>query len=714
MDNAPEENKQKKKTNDGNFRIIFMICAILAILFLAASAIVFRLNNSKFYLCVILFAVIGMWSVIFYIMMKSADERKREKESEDMAKVLQAMFELTRKNQAESDAKMQEMSENYAVPAEEIINAIKALAKVTIGRTKENAEALMNSNSLLASKIADMQSEIQSLTGNSDDTAESSQDKAPVIQGNRASDDQIRKLYNSIDDVLHELKRMDADIERLEQSQKALVEKPPVIFAGSMISGTIPQQSGNSVISPQQSVSSVTPLQQSESSVTSTEQAASSAASSQQSVSSVTPPEQSDYSDTPLQQAPELEGAEAGEPEENSDDLDLDIGSDSSDISLDEDVSTDDDLNIDGVEDDLETDTSSDEDLNIDGENELETETSTDEDLNIDAGEDELDLDTDNLSLDTDTDEGELNLDSGLSENDDFTEETRADDDLGLDVDSSINEEAEPSSEPEPLSESAPEPASESETEPEPSSESAPEPEPSSESAPEPAPEPAPEVKSEPIPDDPNAKLTPDQIASLFAAANGGGSESDGKTDDAAAEAEAEPSPEPSSESAPEPEPEVKSEPIPDDPNAKLTPDQIASLFAAANGGGNDSDEKTDDAAPEPEPSFEPETATEPEQSPEPEAEPEPEPAPEVKSEPIPDDPNAKLTPDQIASLFAAANGGGSDSDEKPEDTASESETESEPKPSSEPEAKPAPQVSGDPNRMMTPEEIEALFSKVK
>ena len=132
---------------------------------------------------------------------------------------------------------------------------------------------------------------------------------------------------------------------------------------------------------------------------------------------------------------------------------------------------------------------------------------------------------------------------------------------MPVDLDAILAENTEVSPEPEP--ESEPEPGPEPEPaapEPEPA---APEPESISELEPETAPAPAVE-----IPDDPNASLTPEQIAAMFASA-------------AAPEPEASPEPEPEPE--PIPEPEVAPAPaveIPDDPNASLTPEQIAALFA--------------------------------------------------------------------------------------------------------------------------------------
>ena len=558
MDNAPEENKKKKQQNNRIYQIFLLISSILAIVCLTVLIIVSRINSSKTLFCAILFVIFGLWSVIFYVLNKSAEEHRRDKESEDMAKVLQAMFELTRKSQADADNKIQQMSEEYAVPAEEIINAIKALAKVTIGRTKENADALMNSNAVVAGKIADMQADIQTLTEKSDRFSGSTPATPAEQQISGASNDQIRKLTNSIDDVLHELKRMDADIERLEQSQKALVEKPPVIFAGSLVSGNVPQQG---VYSTEPQTAEYKP-------------------------DSIAKTNEDTTSDTDLDLDIESESDnETVESDETTDDelsLDTDESTDDG-LSLDTDETTDDGLSLDTDEttDDglsLDTDETTDDGLSLDTETDddlsLDTDESTNDGLSLDADTDvdnglTLDEDTktdDGLSLDTDAVvDDELNLDSDLSTDTDLTVDAGADDDLGLDVDSSINEDSTPEDvEPAP-EEKAEEPESTPDEKPQ-------EPGPAPE---EPAPEP--ETNAAPISNDPNAKLSPEQIAALFASANAG-SDSDSSTANSADTENNNDNSTDSTES--EKKPEDSKPEAGGDPNRMMTPEEIEALFA--------------------------------------------------------------------------------------------------------------------------------------
>ncbi len=246
----------------------------------------------------------------------------------------------------------------------------------------------------------------------------------------------------------------------------------------------------------------------------------------------------------------------------------------------------------------------------------------------------------------------------------------------------------------------------------EPVPEPAPEPEPApvidepviEEPAPEPEPEPAPIPEIKPVSDDPNAALSADDIAALFAQANGPAVE--------------EPAPEPEPEPAPATEPELEPAPIPeikpvsDDPNAALSADDIAALFAQANG------PAVEEPAPEQEPVVEEPVIEEPE--------PAPEPAPVPEIIPISDDPNAALSAEDIAALFAQASGASAEPAAEPEPESESEQPEDESAPGEEPEAaaeepvpkpEPAPvpeiiPISDDPNAALTADQIAALFAQ--
>ena len=190
---------------------------------------------------------------------------------------------------------------------------------------------------------------------------------------------------------------------------------------------------------------------------------------------------------------------------------------------------------------------------------------------------------------------------------------------------------------------------------------------------------------------------------------------------------ETEPVIEAEAKATPEPVPVVT--PVSDDPNHVMTPDEIAAMFSGANA-----------AEPVAEETAEAEPAIEAEEEPaiEDEAEATPEPVPVVT--PVSDDPNHVMTPDEIAAMFAGASTAESQVEAEPiaepvvEETAeAEPVIEAEAEPAIEAEAEPeavieekaeepveekaatsVPDLSNnDPNKMLTPEEIEKLFANL-
>ena len=182
---------------------------------------------------------------------------------------------------------------------------------------------------------------------------------------------------------------------------------------------------------------------------------------------------------------------------------------------------------------------------------------------------------------------------------------------------------------------------------------------------------------------------------------------------------ETEPVIEAEAEATPEPVPVVT--PVSDDPNHVMTPDEIAAMFSGANAA-----EPVAEETAEAEPAIEDE------------AEATPEPVPVVT--PVSDDPNHVMTPDEIATMFAGASTAESQVEAEPiaepvvEETAeAEPVIEAEAEPAIEAEAEPeavieekaaepveekaatsVPDLSNnDPNKMLTPEEIEKLFANL-
>ncbi|MDY3991919.1 MAG: hypothetical protein SOY96_08660 [Lachnospiraceae bacterium] len=566
MDNAAEKKNQKKKTvNLTAERVIFSIAMILSVVS-AAAVLLLTAQKSSQQLTVIasvLFCVFGICSVLSYIKMRADEQKKREKESADMAMALQAMFELTRKVQSESDQKMNQLNEEYAVPAEEIVNAIKALAKVTIGRSRENADAQMNSNTVLSSQLTDVKNDVEKLVQYINDP---SKQQIQTAEAPASNTEDIKKISDSLDDVLHELKRMDADIERLEQSQKSLVEKPPVIIAGSVVSGSVPKAAEQPVV--QEKLEQTAPIPDTEPDINEPENETDLNSDlgiddelSLEPETSEEEPSEEEESDQELSLEPEerepedeisLEPEEQDETTDESDELNLDEAPDE-ELSLDEPSQTDEGLDLDepAADDELSLETPSEEDeLDLDDSQEADQDLSLDVTPETDDGLSLDDSPEDSESVtDENSDENELSLDPKLESDDglslDDVPETAEEDVINPD-----GTEAEEDVTPDQVIE---EPEEKTEDE----QETAEQPEQL-----EPEPQPVPTVT--PISNDPNAKLSPEDIAKLFASANN--DDSTDTTSDAASTDE---------------QPSVDTTPAANaDPNRMMTPEEIEALFS--------------------------------------------------------------------------------------------------------------------------------------
>ncbi len=571
--------------------------------------------------------VVDVFVLVSSVMRKvSRDRAEKNRQYEDLYNAQKASYLVLRKSFDELTDRLEEMQSGGTIPAEEIINAQKALAKVTINRSKENADALMNSND-------EMIKAFDSIEGMVNTSNDSLFEKQKALMDGVSKDiesqtkeltAQNKELDRKLSAVNEELRTLKHAINSLETAQRQQVAAQPVMMAFQ----AMPQMQGMQQVpvqpAPQPYVQqpvAPAPMPANDFDLSSDENnedlfGTDEPAPSDTSDTEAAPDAVSDDFDLSADSGEDLfadekipdidESAEEAPAEESSDEaaipdeFDLSDSGDGLDLFADEKVpDVDESLTEEAPADELSLDEAPADELSLD-------DISTD-DLSAEPSADELSLDgiaTDDLSSEAPADD--LSLDGG--------DELSLDDFPDLSIEETAADEAE-APEPEVVAE---EPAS---LEPAP--------------APEPEPAPALDLSSSGVDlSDPNAKMSPDDIAALFAAAGN------------AAPA---PAPEPEPAPAPEPEPtpaqDLSSSGVDlSDPNAKMSPDDIAALFAAA---GN----AAPALAPEPEPAP----------APAPEPAPEPAPAP-AEQKPIDlsgagvdlSDPNKQLSPDEIAKLFAS------------------------------------------------------------
>ena len=151
---AKDDSLKKPKKIDVN-RIMIFISSIL-IPFLWIDLYLVSKNTSKLMVVGIIATLILVWTglLVAYIhRMKNEEKAHSDEQVEELLRTGKANY-LMQKKLAE---KIDNIGEKVAIPADEIITAQKAIAKLTLARNKENTDALMHSNEQVIEKTLEVE-----------------------------------------------------------------------------------------------------------------------------------------------------------------------------------------------------------------------------------------------------------------------------------------------------------------------------------------------------------------------------------------------------------------------------------------------------------------------------------------------------------------------------------------------------------------------------
>ena len=140
--------------NRKKFAILFSVMALTALL---VVELYIMINDSQSYINMAIVAVIMLVLVYLLVNMilRQSEERQKKMEElyEDVFKSQKASYLLLRKHFTEIEKQIGEVRKEVKAPKDEIISIQKAIAKITISRSKENTDALMNSNDRMMEKV---------------------------------------------------------------------------------------------------------------------------------------------------------------------------------------------------------------------------------------------------------------------------------------------------------------------------------------------------------------------------------------------------------------------------------------------------------------------------------------------------------------------------------------------------------------------------------
>ena len=154
---AKDDTLKKPKKMDVN-RIMIFISSIL-IPFLWIDLYLVLKNTSKLMVVGIIAALILVWTglLVTYIhRMKNEEKAHLDEQAEELLRTGKANY-LMQKKLAE---KIDNIGEKVVVPADEIITAQKAIAKLMLARNKENTDALMHSNEQVIEKTLEVEEKL--------------------------------------------------------------------------------------------------------------------------------------------------------------------------------------------------------------------------------------------------------------------------------------------------------------------------------------------------------------------------------------------------------------------------------------------------------------------------------------------------------------------------------------------------------------------------
>lgn len=143
----------EKKKNSG-FRM--MIAILIAVVFIITDLYV-MINLPENFLTIVIITILLLIAIFFavdaVVSDMNEDRKRREEQYDNIFKSEKASYLLLRKTFDDLSKLVENGNRLQEGSKEEIIHAQKAVAKVSIGRNKENADALMNSNDRIMEKL---------------------------------------------------------------------------------------------------------------------------------------------------------------------------------------------------------------------------------------------------------------------------------------------------------------------------------------------------------------------------------------------------------------------------------------------------------------------------------------------------------------------------------------------------------------------------------
>ena len=190
------------------------------------------------------FLVIGVLGVLIllflYVLINGISiqaeikQAKREEQYNNLFKSEKASYLILKKNFEEMEEKLNIIEKKSKIPIDQLVGTQKGIGKIIIGRSRENAEAIMGSNEQLLDKIDEFE---KTLSGNNEHLLDSYKE---------IEENQVQQIMQKQQDLLSGMKDMEIRLNNaIMQSQQMITssmpQMPQIIQAPMPVPMAMPQ-----------------------------------------------------------------------------------------------------------------------------------------------------------------------------------------------------------------------------------------------------------------------------------------------------------------------------------------------------------------------------------------------------------------------------------------------------------------------------------------
>ena len=218
-----KENQMQEKKNNAKLQIVFSGLGLALVFILELYAMI---NLPEQFIVIGLLGVVllaGLYVLIRAIMAFQAQkEVHREEQYDSIFKSEKASYLMLKKYFEEIEDKLEVIEKLSKLPTDEIVGTQKGIGKVIINRSRENAEAIINSNEIVMDEMKEIKGAIDS------------RNEALLGSCKSMNDDTVQQILLKQQDLLLELKNMELHLSNaIMQSQKNVA--PAAVYAAPVI-----------------------------------------------------------------------------------------------------------------------------------------------------------------------------------------------------------------------------------------------------------------------------------------------------------------------------------------------------------------------------------------------------------------------------------------------------------------------------------------------